>query len=278
VIDSALTFIQWFHRQAPKATSMAMSDAVLADGRNSYQWMVDATMRLVSESTHHPRILDLGCGDGVSSQLAAQAGVTVIALDASIDELQASVTSSAVHPMCAKAQALPLADGSMQAAMSHMAFMLMTDPPTVVSELARVLVAGAPFVASVGGGPPADGPPEAFACYLDALSDVLGASGALRPRLGDVRSKSEQGWNELFSSHDFQVAPFVREVLFFDDDIERVWNKFSQSYDLTPGDDPMREQVRQRFFARAVRLCNEQGKVAARWVLWQAVAIRGGRR
>jgi SAM-dependent methyltransferase len=214
----------------------------------------------------------------VSSQLAAQAGVAVIALDASIDELQAACVSSSVFPLCAKAQALPLADGSMAAAMSHMAFMLMTDPLMVVAELARVLVAGAPFVAIVGGGPPADGPPEAFACYLDALSDVLGASGPSRPRLGDVRSKSEHGWNALFGAHNFQVAPFVREVLFLDDDIERVWNKCSQSYDLAPGDDRVRQQVRQRFFARAVGLCNNQGKVPARWVLWQAVAIRGERR
>lgn len=259
-------FIRAFHAAAPGCTGRAMGDGRLSDGRTSYQWLAD-------DAPVGRPVLDLGAGDGASSVALRARGAWPIAVDVSLAELRCAGASPGFARVCARASALPFIDGAFAHAVAHMAVMLFDDIEGVVAQLARVLQPGATFAAIVGGGPPADGPPEAFGCYVDALSEVL--AGQPRVALGDRRSKSEAGWRQLFNpTSGFINVRFVRDVLILDGPVATVWSRLQESYDVAPGDSAIRAAVHAAFLQRVAPLCDANEWVPMRWVLWRATAQR----
>ena len=266
VLGSSEVFIRAFHAAAPGCTSRAMGQGRLSDGRTSYQWLVD-------DARAGQVVLDLGAGDGASSVALLDCGASPIAVDVSVAELGCAGASPGFARVCARASALPFVDGAFAHAVAHMAVMLFDDIEDVVAQLARVLQPGATFAAIVGGGPPADGPPEAFGCYVDALSEVL--AGQPRVALGDRRSKSEAGWQQLFTpATGFRDVRFVRDVLVLDGPVATVWQRLAESYDLPPGDTALRTAVYDAFLQRVMLLGDANGRVPLRWVLWRATTQR----
>ena len=112
----------------------------------------------------------------------------------------------------ARAEALPFAARSFDVAVSHLAFMLFADAAAVARELARVLRPGAPFVATLGGGPTAHG--------NDAFHRFLALAQFRAPRQGDPRAKTEAGWRALFG----QPVTFERHELDAGGTADEVWD------------------------------------------------------
>ena len=92
-------------------------------------------------------IVDVGCSQGLYARELAQAGAEVIAVDYSQAFLRSAVRRAAsanvsIAPTRSLAQHLPLADASVDAAVSGGTLNDCGDPPAVVDELARVVRPG----------------------------------------------------------------------------------------------------------------------------------------
>ena len=207
------------------------------------------------------RVLDLACGDGtLLRHIERQPGRNVVGVDLSSGELaaarahdvvqagaddvvqvggvvQAGADDIASRVVQARAQELPFADAIFDAVTCHLAFMLFDDIARVVSELRRVLRPRGPFVALLGGGPPADG------------DDAFHHFASLVPRgtaFGDKRATTEAGWRDLFAG--WSEPTFERWPLDLSGTFDEVWTFLSSSYQLAATDhDRIRDAVRAAF-------------------------------
>jgi SAM-dependent methyltransferase len=91
-------------------------------------------------------VLDLGCGPGQVTDAFAACGFRAVGVDIDLDELEASPEG---HPsgrfVNASMTALPVADGCSDACFAYSSFQY-SDRTAILSECARVLQPGAPFV------------------------------------------------------------------------------------------------------------------------------------
>jgi len=142
----------------------------------------------------------------------------------------------------ARAQQLPFADQSFDAATCHLAFMLFDDIATVVAELARVLKPGAPFIALVGGGPTAEGR-DAYHAYAERVASSRS--------FGDRRASSEAGWRELFREWTGDIR-FERWPIDFSGRLDQVWELLSATYAHPADDAAIREALRAEFSGERV--------------------------
>lgn len=114
------------------------------------------------------RILDLGCGDGVLTEMLAAAGAEVIGVDAS-PEMVAAAKARGVDARVMDGQVLTF-DGEFDAVFSNAALHWMLDPPAVAAGVFRALKAGGRFVGEQGGA-------GNIAQLRGALREVLNAHG-----------------------------------------------------------------------------------------------------
>nr|WP_307819098.1 class I SAM-dependent methyltransferase [Streptomyces sabulosicollis] len=120
-------------------TAEAFGRGRALDGRSSSELLCDR----VAGSRH---VRDLGCGDGLLLELLARAdGRRLAGLDLSPRSLALArrrPALSAARLEEGRAQALPFADDSFDACVSHLALMLMGEIEQVAAEIARVLCPG----------------------------------------------------------------------------------------------------------------------------------------
>lgn len=91
-------------------------------------------------------VLDVGCGEGQISRLAAAGGATVVGVDPTRNQIAAAVQRAAgpVY-VCADAAALPFDTGSFDAVVACLVFEHIDDVDTAIGEVARVLRPGGRF-------------------------------------------------------------------------------------------------------------------------------------
>ena len=116
--------------------------------------------------------VDVGCGTGLHVPVLRRLGWTVVGLDASGDQLRLAATR-ADAVLLADAARLPLADGSVPAAVMTFVHTDLDDFPAAVAELARILQPGGRLVC-LGVHP----------CFVGAFADRGDEAGPRRVVLG----------------------------------------------------------------------------------------------
>ncbi|HEY8768663.1 MAG TPA: class I SAM-dependent methyltransferase [Dehalococcoidia bacterium] len=145
-----------YHRRFPGATPRGLAYYRTSQGSASYDLLVDVAVAAQRQKRGALRLLDLACGDGYLVELCLQRlgdGARITGVDMSERELSAArerLRGHRVSLLDGKAQDLPLADASVDAVISHMAFMLTVPVEPVVHEIARVLSPGGVFSAVIG--------------------------------------------------------------------------------------------------------------------------------
>jgi SAM-dependent methyltransferase len=123
----------------------------------------EAVERLLG--TGSGRLLDVGCGTGTYTAALAELGWTVSGIDASEDMLRRA-RARGVDAVRGDATALPFADAWFDAAVSLWTHTDVADLATMLTEIARVLRPGSPFV-YVGAHP----------CFVGPHSEYVEAKG-----------------------------------------------------------------------------------------------------
>jgi SAM-dependent methyltransferase len=119
------------------------------------------------------RIIDVACGPGTLSVLAAEAGHTVDAIDFSpqmIEKLTPRIGALPIKAQVADGQALPFADATFDAGFSMFGLMFFPDRAKGFAELRRVLRPGAKAV--VSSWPPLGNIP-AFSAMFGAIREAM---------------------------------------------------------------------------------------------------------
>jgi SAM-dependent methyltransferase len=234
-----------YHARYPGATALAFAGGRLADGRSTYELLADLP-------APGDRVLDLGCGDGhLLELLVARGGRTLIGVDMSPEELAAAARRrlTGVELIEAPARELPLASGSIDWVLSHLAFMLMSDVESVVRELARVLRPGGRFAAVVGGGPGEE--EDGFALFLRLFQEAYQELPEKPPRLGDPRTREAGGFASLFHPASGFQADIEESSLAvrLDADAPRVWDILASMYEMMMVPPDRAAALRARFLA-----------------------------
>jgi SAM-dependent methyltransferase len=95
------------------------------------------------------RILDLGCGDGALTEKLVAGGCTVVAVDASAEQVAGAVKRG-LDARVARAEALPF-NSEFDAVFSNAVLHWIKDADGVIASVARALKPGGRFVAEFGG-------------------------------------------------------------------------------------------------------------------------------
>jgi SAM-dependent methyltransferase len=132
-------YLAAFHDERPGVTEDVLADASADDGRNPYDWLAQALPR-------DGLIVDVACGSG---PLAPRVGSGWIGLDRSSAELGRAAPIAPGRVVLADAGCAPVRAGSADAVVCSMALMLIDDPGTAVTEIARLLRDGGRFAALV---------------------------------------------------------------------------------------------------------------------------------
>lgn len=245
-------FYRRTHNQMPSAMSRYVLGKPLLDGRSSYQFLAD-------QIPDARRVLDLGCGDGSLLAVLARNGATGLA---GIDLSDGELATAKSRPELAgadlrqgRAQKLPFEDNAFDTVVSHMALMLMADVEQVLAETARVLKPAGALAISVGLRP---APGSGRALFLKLARPIFAASqqqGSAMPTLGDRRTRTREGMNELVTAAGFQAINWVEISPGADATPEQVWQSTVDSYyDVALVDAQQLQRLRDEFLSQAADL------------------------
>jgi ubiquinone/menaquinone biosynthesis C-methylase UbiE len=257
--SAAERFLIDFHAHHTGATRVALGRrAVRCEGRDyasSYEVL----------AAHVPAgardILDLACGDGWLLSLLARdhPEARLAGLDMSADELAAAAARLQGRATLreGRAQALPLADGSVDCVTCHMALMLMEDPPRVLAEIHRVLAAGGRLAAVIGISNAAS---PALDAYRALLRPHVMASPSFVP-LGDKRWRTAPEVQALLEGAGFadvRQARIEGEVRLAPGE---MWDWLMLMYDAHFLEPRVRADLREQFLAAVAPHVEVDGRV-----------------
>lgn len=217
-------FLVDFHREHPGATPRIFGQGRLSDGRSSYAWLADA----LPEDARGLQVLDLACGDGHLSALLAARGASVVGVDLSPDDLRLAAARGlpGARFEVARAQQLPLATGSVDHALCHLALMLMDEVEEVLREIARVLRPGGTFAAVLGGST-RDG--DGWSLFLQRSRELQPEHPQGEMNLGDPRTRHGEGLRGLLDGA-FEEIELEERTLDMSAPPDVLWARLSASY------------------------------------------------
>lgn len=261
-LSEAEYFLKNFHSLYPGATSLSFAHGRTQCGSSSYERLLE----VIPESKQSITVLDLACGDGFLLEKLAkrqQARLHLVGVDLSPEELNSAQTrlaSAAAVLHCARAQALPLSDASVDFVLCHLALMLMDSVREVVASVQRVLKPGGVFSAVVVGEFQRG---DAYGTFVQLLKDHLSQVNTRGPRLGDPLTFSEKGLRSLFSTDAGFVEPIWVEdfVIQLDASRNKVWEQLSLMYDVVLLSDEAKEQLEIEFMSAVAVLERADGSV-----------------
>jgi len=142
------------------------------------------------------RILDLGCGDGVLTEMIAASGAAVVAVDAAPD-MVAAACARGLDARIVAGQHLRF-DGEFDAVFSNAALHWMRPAEAVLAGVHRALKAGGRFVGEMGGH-------NNTAAIMVALRAVLARRGLDAQRLSPWWFPSTAAWGARLEAAGFTV-------------------------------------------------------------------------
>ncbi|QRP45209.1 bifunctional 2-polyprenyl-6-hydroxyphenol methylase/3-demethylubiquinol 3-O-methyltransferase UbiG [Amycolatopsis sp. FDAARGOS 1241] len=245
-------FLRTFHDHHPGKQSESIRDVLTPGGRTAYETFADHVGSA-------ERVLDLGCADGeLLSIFAARGAHRLAGIDLSLNELafaRRRPELANAELRLGRAQELPWDAGAFDAVVSHMAFMVMSDPEAVAAEAARVLAPGGRFAVAVGsGGAEAGDAIELFRSLAVPLFRAARAKGLL-PKFGDRRPRTREGLDEILGPAGFAPMAWERITIRHRGTPARVWqDNVATFYEMSsvPADEVAR--LRERFLAEAEKL------------------------
>lgn len=189
------SYLDAFHEERPGIVDDLLSRAV-AGHHNPYEWLARTV------SARATTVLDVACGAGPVTRALERPGRTVVGVDVRPAELIEAQARSRGAWLCADARALPLADHSVDAAVSMLGMVMIHPTDQLLAEVARVLRPGGvlAFVApALGPVSPAD------------LRTVLGMSRHLRGRPQFPGSLELTSFKPLLARHGLRKVEDSRE-------------------------------------------------------------------
>lgn len=259
--------LQDFHTRNPGATSALLAYTEAHVGTRRYPSPYAALAACVPPDAGTRTVLDLACGDGYLLGLLAARGDTslnLIGIDMSEAELDAARARlpHGVTLLREKAQQLPLASGSVDYVLSHMALMLMDDLEQVLREIRRVLHAGGTLAAVVG---------RQF--LLGEVDDIfkrlflpLAKEHLALPPFGDKRTRTAEGWMELLRA-DF-AAPTIEDLdAVWHPTLDEFWRRLLETYDIPLLPAAAQAQLRAQLTEALAPLRQADGTIATGWGL-----------
>ncbi|UFP93894.1 class I SAM-dependent methyltransferase [Gloeobacter morelensis MG652769] len=274
-LSEAEYFLKKFHSLHPGATSSSFAHGQTLSGISSYERL----LQVIPESEQPITVLDLACGDGFLLQKLVerqQVRLRLVGVDLSPEELdaaQARLGSAAAVLYCARAQALPLSDASVDFVLCHLALMLMDGICEVVASVHRVLKPGGVFSAVIVGEFQRG---DAYEAFVQLLKNYLSEVNARGPRLGDPLTFSEQGLRSLFSAGTGFVEPIWIEdfVIRLDAPRNKVWEMLSLMYDVVLLSDAAKARLEAEFISAMGMLERADGSVPCSMGLRQITCTR----
>lgn len=258
-------FLAGFHDARPGCTSRAFDTLAVWVGEqrhaSSYDWLAAAL------PAGARRGIDLACGDGpLLARLSVDHPATEwLGVDLSAGELALARRrlGLATPLLQARAQALPLATGGVDAVACHMALMLMDDADRVLAELRRVLAPAGVLVAVVGARTAGCAVTESL---LEALRRFAWAPQWQGLLLSDRRWRDEDGIAGLFSGYEdlrMETAVARRRLT-----PAQAWDWLAETYD------PALLAANERAALREVCLAEMTSRMGEDGRLEQCVALR----
>jgi ubiquinone/menaquinone biosynthesis C-methylase UbiE len=265
-LSTSERFLQKFHDANAGVTSRVFGCLAVDKGGELFKSSYDCLANAVPADGADNTVLDIACGDGFLLSLLAgrgQPGLSLVGVDISPGELQAARSrlgdrEAALYQ--SRAQSLPLAANSVDYALCHMAFMLLEDVESALSEIRRVLKTGSLFCAVVGATPP---PSTVRQLFTSLLSHYPRREEFLEVRFGDRRVRTREGISELFSAS-FENLRIEDIFIQRRHTPEALWAWFSDMYDLHMLSTDDRGQMQARFIASAEPCCEQDGCVEHR--------------
>ncbi len=131
------TYLASFHEEHAGITEQLLSKALAASGLNPYDWIAGSV-----NSTDVA--VDLGCGSGpMAARFPGWVGVDISVAELTTARSKDRAPSKGRPPVvAARAEVLPIADGSAGAVIAAMSFMVVDDPAAMAREAARILRPG----------------------------------------------------------------------------------------------------------------------------------------
>ena len=280
------------HGRRPGISSVMFAPLTTPGGRSSYEMLVDRAA-IEARSLGRPvDMLDLACGDGylvdlclreLGNDIATITGVDMSEGELALARTRLDGTNAGLE--LALAQSLPLSDGSVDVALCHAEFMLMLPVEPVVAELMRVLRPDAIFsavVAATSLSPYATDSGELRA-ERELWADLRSASREYwqstfpnlqtEGRVGDGRTMTTEGWQELFATVQVEADEF--EVLVHEPP-EGIWAFFRDTYLAMMLEEQEREELRKRLVATAeAHVRDDDGRVTMAFPLRRFTVRRG---
>jgi trans-aconitate methyltransferase len=142
------------------------------------------------------RILDLGCGDGALTEKLVSAGASVVAVDASAEQV-AAARARGLDARVAWGESLPFA-GEFNAVFSNAALHWMRDASGVLASVHRALRPGGRFVAEMGGA-------GNVAAIRAALVEAVSRRGIDGRALDLLFLPTAEEYRALLEAHGFEV-------------------------------------------------------------------------
>lgn len=238
-------------------TAEAFGRGRAPDGRSSYELLCERV-------AGRQRVLDLGCGDGLLLEFLAQgnerqlAGVDLSPQSLALARRRPALSGARLEE--GRAQALPFADDSFDACVSHMALMLMGEIEQVAAEVARVLSPGGVLACVLGGGAVGGEAYDRFLGLLRGTIEEVPASQRI-PALGDRRTRSRNGLDEVLAPAGFAAVDWRTVPIDLSGPVEQVWAAVSSLYDLGRLDGAAVEHLRDAFFAGVRDMTTAEGTV-----------------